>query len=52
MKQYKAGKNIIDIKNKDGYYEFYVNGKLYRTCDSSEYNETLAEVEQELENEV
>lgn len=52
MNKYKTGENTIDIKSKDGHYEFYVNGKLYRTCDPSEYNETLAEVEQELENEV
>lgn len=39
----------IEVRNKNGHYEIYVNGVFCSSCDCGELNEELDEIENELE---
>ena len=39
----------IEVRNKSGHYEIYVNGVFYSSCDCGELNEELDEIERSFE---
>ena len=39
----------VEVRNKNGHYEIYVNGVFYSGCDCGELNEELDEIERSFE---